>query len=202
MIAALHGTVSVLSGENAIIDVNGVGYEVAATPRLLSSLAQGQEVRLITETLVAETYIRLVAFQTIEERLTFRLLQTVQGVGAKAALAILSALTPADLFDAVEAGDKAMVARAQGVGPKLALRIVTELKGKCGGIVGAFPAVASPRATSAAAVDSPAEDAVAALVALGFDHGAARRTISTLPDLETSRTEDLITAGLKTLAAS
>jgi Holliday junction DNA helicase RuvA len=163
MIASLRGRLLSFSADNAVIDVGGVGYLVGASTRTLSGLgAIGDEVVLHTEMLVAEEFIRLVGFASAEERDWFRLLTSVQGVGARVALGILSALTGNDLHRAIMSGDKAMVARAQGVGPKLAQRIVNELKDKAGGIV--LGAATMPSAP----VGSHAADAVSALQNLGF----------------------------------
>ena len=162
MIAKLRGLLDSFGADHAVIDVRGVGYLIAASTRTLSQLgAIGGEVMLHTEMQVSEDAIRLIGFATAEERDWFRLLTSVQGVGARVALGILSALSNDELHRAIASGDKAMVARAQGVGPKLALRIVTELKDKAGGVVlGSAPAVAAPTGVSA--------DAVSALVNLGF----------------------------------
>jgi Holliday junction DNA helicase RuvA len=162
MIARLRGLLDSFSADHAVIDVQGVGYLVSASTRTLSQLgAIGDEVVLHTEMLVAEDFIRLVGFSTAEERDWFRLLNSVQGVGARVALAILSALSGDELHRAIASGDNAMVARAQGVGPKLAQRIVNELKDKAGGVVlGGAPA-AAPAAGAAS-------DAVSALLNLGF----------------------------------
>jgi Holliday junction DNA helicase RuvA len=136
MIAKLRGLLDSFTADHAVIDVQGVGYLVAASTRTLSQLgAIGDEVVLHTEMQVSEDDIRLIGFTSGEERDWFRLLTSVQGVGARVALAILSALTGDELHRAISSGDKAMVARAQGVGPKLAQRIVNELKDKAGGVV-------------------------------------------------------------------
>lgn len=162
MIAKLRGLLDSFTADHAVIDVNGVGYLVAASSRTLSSLgAIGDEVVLHTEMLVAEDSIRLVGFGSAEERDWFRLLTSVQGVGSRVALGILSALTGNDLHKAIASGDKAMVARAQGVGPKLAQRIVNELKDKAGGVV--LGAAATPQLAG-----NHAADAVSALANLGF----------------------------------
>jgi Holliday junction DNA helicase RuvA len=164
MIAKLRGLLDSFSADQAVIDVGGVGYLVFASTRTLSQLgAIGSEVVLHTEMQVSEDDIRLIGFATAEERDWFRLLTSVQGVGARVALAILSALTGDELHRAIAVGDKAMVARAQGVGPKLAQRIVNELKDKAGGLVlgSGGPAIAAPAGSFAA-------DAVSALQNLGF----------------------------------
>ena len=203
MIGYLRGTVFSLGEETAIIDVQGVGYELSATPRLLGRLTKGEEVSFAVETLVAETYIRLVGFEGETERQAFRLLQSVQGVGAKAALAVLQILTPGELMDAVAVGDKAAVARAQGVGPKLAQRVVTELKGKTTGLVQAADfKVAAPGAPIPQDVPPLRHDAVSALINLGYDPSAAGRAVAAVPVREAETVESLITEALKGLSAS
>lgn len=172
MIARLRGLLDGVSADHAVIDVAGVGYLVAASTRTLANLGPlGGEVVLHTEMLVAEDFIRLVGFSTAEERDWFRLLTSVQGVGARVALGILSALTGDELHRAVASGDQAMVARAQGVGPKLALRIVNELKDKAGGVV-LGPAGAAPAPQGLAA------DAVSALANLGFRPAEAAAAVA------------------------
>ena len=167
MIAKLTGTLDAVAADHAVIDVGGVGYLIGASTRTLGAIGQpGGQVTLHTEMLVAEDSIRLVGFGTAGERDWFRLLTSVQGVGARVALAILSILSPDDLARAVSAQDKAMVARASGVGPKLAERIVRELKDKTGGAV---PAAGGTIAAGGAAT----ADATAALLGLGFRPGEA-----------------------------
>ena len=173
MIAKLKGLLDSFTADHAVIDVQGVGYLVAASTRTLSALgAIGDEVVLHTEMQVSDDAIRLIGFATAEERDWFRLLTSVQGVGARVALAILSALTGDDLHRAIMSGDKAMVARSQGVGPKLAQRIVNELKDKAGGVVlgGGEAPVASPGSFSA--------DAVSALQNLGFRPAEASAAVA------------------------
>jgi Holliday junction DNA helicase RuvA len=174
MIARLRGTLASFGADNAVIDVGGVGYLVGASTRTLAALgAIGEEVVLHTEMQVSDDAIRLVGFATAEERDWFRLLTSVQGVGARVALAILSALTGDELHRAIASGDKAMVARAQGVGPKLALRIVNELKDRAGGVVlGSVSGVAAP-------TGSFASDAVSALLNLGFRPAEAAAAVAT-----------------------
>lgn len=164
MIAHLKGRLETTGVDTAVIDVGGVGYLVGASSRTLAALGPvGEGVMLHTEMLVGEDFIRLVGFATAAERDWFRLLTGVQGVGARVALAILSALEPGDLSRAIAAQDKAMVARANGVGPKLAERIVRELKDKVGGVaLGTSGAGALPVAGGVSA------DAVSALLNLGF----------------------------------
>ena len=162
MIAHLKGRLDAIGIDHAVIDVGGVGYLVGASSRTLSAIGTvGEAVMLHTEMLVGEDFTRLVGFASANERDWFRLLTGVQGVGARVALAILSALEPNDLARAIAAQDKAMVARANGVGPKLAERIVRELKDKIGGVELGGASV-SAAATGASA------DAVSALLNLGF----------------------------------
>lgn len=167
MIAKLKGRLDSTGLDHAIIDVGGVGYLVGASSRTLAALGTiGEAVTIHTEMLVAADSIRLVGFARAEERDWYRLLTHVQGVGSRVALAILSALEPLDLHRAVAMGDKAMIARANGVGPKLAQRIVNELKDKigaapAGGPVGAGGIAILPTGSFAA-------DALSALQNLGF----------------------------------
>ena len=163
MIARLRGLLDSFGADFAVIDVAGVGYFVSASTRTLSQLgAIGDEVVLHTEMLVSQDAIRLVGFSTASERDWFRLLIGVQGVGARVALAILSALAVDELHNAVASGDSLMVSRAQGVGPKLAQRIVNELKDKAGGVA------LGPGAGAPIPAGSHAQDAVSALLNLGF----------------------------------
>lgn len=171
MIARLAGSLLETTAEHAVVDVGGVGYLVAASTRTLSNLgAAGDAIVLHTEMLVAEDSIRLVGFGSAGERDWFRLLISVQGVGARVALAILSALSIDEVHRAVASGDSAMIARAQGVGPKLAQRIVNELKDKAGSIaLGAGAAPLKP---------GPAADAVSALLNLGFRPADANSAVN------------------------
>ena len=166
MIAKLRGVLDEVSAEHAIVDVGGVGYLVAASARTLGALGpKGGTVTLHTEMLVAEDSIRLVGFGSAAERDWFRLLTSVQGVGARVALAILSVLDPHELARAVAAQDKAVIGRANGVGPKLAQRIVNELKDKAG-LPAGITALGAPGAS--AAPPGVGADAVSALANLGF----------------------------------
>jgi Holliday junction DNA helicase RuvA len=172
VIAKLRGLLDTFGADHAVIDVAGVGYLVAASTRTLSQLgAIGDEVVLHTEMQVSDDAIRLIAFATGEERDWFRLLTSVQGVGSRVALAILSALSGDELHRAIASGDKAMVARAQGVGPKLAQRIVNELKDKAGGIVLGTAAPVVPAGSHGA-------DAVSALINLGFRPAEASSAVA------------------------
>ncbi len=174
MIAHLKGRLESTGVDYAVIDVGGVGYLVGASSRTLAAIGPvGEACILFTEMLVGEEFIRLVGFARAEERDWFRLLTGVQGVGARVALAILSALEPADLNRAIAAQDKAMVARANGVGPKLAERIVRELKDKAGGIALGPGGGAAPAAASGAGAD-----AVSALLNLGFRPAEASAAVA------------------------
>jgi Holliday junction DNA helicase RuvA len=174
MIAHLKGRLDSTGIDHAVIDVGGVGYLVGASARTLSAIGPvGEAAMLHTEMLVSEDSIRLVGFASADERDWFRLLTGVQGVGSRVALAILSALEPADLMRAIASGDKAMVARANGVGPKLAQRIVMELKDKVGGIAlatGPGGGIAPPAGAGA--------DAVSALLNLGFRPAEASAAVA------------------------
>lgn len=178
MIGRLRGLVDELGEDEAIIDVSGVGYVVRCGAKTLSRLpAVGEAAALHVETQWAEqTGITLYGFLTRDERAAFVTLKTIQGVGPKAALAVLDVLSPAELDAAVAREDRASVARANGVGPKLALRIITELKGKplTSGPVAAFHAQAHAPAASG---PTPAGEAVAALMGLQVAEPAARRAV-------------------------
>lgn len=177
MIAHLNGHLAATGSDHAVIDVNGVGYLVAASARTLAALGGiGEFVTIHTEMLVSEDSIRLMGFASAEERDWFRLLTSVQGVGAKVALAILSILSPAEARTAVARADAAMIARANGVGPKLAQRIVNELKDKAGGIALGGGAGAAVPASGAA------NDAVSALMNLGFKPAEASAAVNAASD--------------------
>lgn len=176
MIAHLKGLLVSTGLDTAVIEVAGVGYLVGMSSRSLAALGRtGEAVTVHTEMLVGEDFVRLMGFATASERDWFRLLTGVQGVGGKVALAILSALEPADLHRAVGMQDKAMVARANGVGPKLAERIVRELKDR----VGAIPAGGGV-AIGGVAMPSGghAEDAMSALGNLGFKPAEASMAVA------------------------
>jgi Holliday junction DNA helicase RuvA len=204
VIAKLTGIVDSIGDGFVVVDVNGVGYLVFCASRTLARLpAPGGSATLLIETHVREDHIHLYGFADDAERAWFRLLTTVQGVGARIGLAILSVLGPDDLARAIASQDKASVARANGVGAKLAGRIVLELKDKVPGFDGvsltAHPAVAGTPATGAA----PASDAVSALVNLGYRRLDAFGAVATAqkalgPDATVA---ELIRAGLKELGA-
>jgi Holliday junction DNA helicase RuvA len=171
MIAHLKGRLDSTGVDHAVIDVGGIGYLVGASARTLAAIGPvGEAATLFTEMLVAEDSIRLVGFARPDERDWFRLLTGVQGVGARVALAILSVLDPVDLARAIAAQDKAMIGRANGVGPKLAERIVRELKDKAGGVI-------PGTVTAVAAAGSAASDAVSALLNLGFRPAEANAAV-------------------------
>ena len=209
MIGKLRGQVDAVGADHAIIDVGGVGYEVACSSRTLSALpAPGEAVTLSIETHVREDAIKLYGFLTEAERGWFRLLQSVQGVGAKVALSILSTLDVGHLANAIALQDKSMVTRAPGVGPKVALRIVNELKDKApplalltSQVIGQAPSQANSLKGGGVA-PSPAAEAVSALLNLGYAPLQANAAISAAMAKagETARTEDLIRLGLKELA--
>jgi Holliday junction DNA helicase RuvA len=176
MIARLAGTVDSVGPDGAVIDVGGVGYLAFCSTRTIARLpAPGGAVRLLIETHVREDHIHLYGFIDAAERDWFRLLTTVQGVGARLALAILSAVPPEALALTIIAQDKAMLARADGVGPRLAARIVNELRDKIGGLAlaSASPAAPAPGGSLAIAEAGPAADAVSALVNLGYRRAEA-----------------------------
>jgi Holliday junction DNA helicase RuvA len=172
MFARLKGIVDDVAEDSLILDVGGVGYLVYCSSRTLGNLpGRGEAVRLEIETHVREDHIHLYGFADLSERDWFRLLTTVQGVGARVGLAILSVLPPDGLTQAIAAQDKAAVARANGVGPKLAQRIVTELKDKVGGM--ALGPVATKSDAAPPADAGASEDAVSALVNLGYGRSEA-----------------------------
>ena len=184
MIAQLRGTIVRTDDQQTILDVHGVGYAVNISGRTQGQLGtMAGEVTLLTEMQVREDSMTLFGFLDLAERDAFRLLITVQGVGAKAAMAILSVLSPSDLTNAIIAGDKAMVARADGVGPKIAQRVVNELGEKIGKIIsfGAALAIGNAGAGAAGGLDSAAAglfgDAVSALVNLGYGRAEAHSAV-------------------------
>ncbi len=174
MIARLTGTLAEIATDHCVLDVNGVGYLVLASTRTLSVIGPiGGNVMLFTELQVREDSMTLFGFGSAGERDWFRILTGVQGVGGKVALNILSALDPDELSRAVAGQDKAMVARANGVGPKLAERIVRELKDKVGGV-----ALGSAGAVPASGGGGHGADAVSALTGLGFKPGEANAAVA------------------------
>jgi Holliday junction DNA helicase RuvA len=206
MIGKLTGTIDEIGTDFAVIDVGGVGYVVNCAARVLSQLPQpGSRASLFVETQMREDAIKLFGFTTSEEREWFRLLQTVQGVGAKVALSILSTQSISDLARAVAFEDKAQVGRAQGVGPKLAARIVAELKDKAAAISaplhvarGEGAVVGFTRPAGAAA------EAVSALVNLGYAQAQASQAIAAVVAREGKdlALQALIREGLRALSTA
>ena len=202
MIARLKGTVEAVDDGSAVIDVNGVGYLVSASSRTLRDLVVGQTATVLVETIVREDAIALYGFLDTAERDWFRILTTVQGVGARVALSILSTLSPDEIARAIAAGDKASLSRPAGVGPKLAARLATELKDKAAAF-GVAPAPAraasSPAPVTGGSVN---EDAVSALVNLGYRRveafGAVARVTQRLG--EAAQLDAVIRAGLQELS--
>jgi len=204
MIGKLKGIVDSYGEDNIVLDVNGVGYLVHCSARTLQSLpAPGEAATLSIETYVREDQIKLFGFLSDPEREWFRLLQTVQGVGAKVALAVLGTLRPAELATAIATRDKAMVARTPGVGPKVAERIVTELKDKAPAFADIDPAVVHLAGSlDEKRAPKPVADAVSALVNLGYGQPQAAAAIAAAARNagEGADTATLIRQGLKELA--
>ena len=203
MIGKLRGMVDSVDDETLILDVNGVGYLVAASARTLRALpAAGEAAELLIETHVREDAIRLYGFLTATERDWFRLLQSVQGVGAKVALGILGALSTEALSVAVARQDRAMMARAPGVGPKLAARLVLELKDKAPASADPDFAGAETGRERASRLSRAAEDAILALVGLGYGQPQAAAAVARISAQlgQDAQTAALVRAGLKELA--
>ena len=199
MIAKLTGLLDDFGPDWAVIDVNGVGYLVHCSVKTLAALGvRGDRVTLHTELQVSENDMRLIGFGSAGEREWFRLLTGVQGVGSKMALAVLSALSTEELQRACAGGDVAMVSRAQGVGTKIATRIVNELKDKAGGL----PTVPGAPGVAAAPAGSASADAVSALQNLGFKPNVATDAVArALDELgDGAGLNDLVRAALKRVA--
>jgi Holliday junction DNA helicase RuvA len=199
MIAKLTGRIDALEADRCVVDVGGVGYLVHASTRTLAALPPPPaEARLLVETQVREDAILLFGFADPAERDWFRLLTTVQGVGAKVALAILSTLAPRDLAGAIAAGDRAGLTRAPGVGPRLAVRLLTELRERATAMPSgpAFAAVSPPPAVGAEA------DALSALVNLGYRRPEAQSALARVVDRlgHDAKLDALIRDSLKELA--
>jgi Holliday junction DNA helicase RuvA len=208
MIGKLRGIVDSVGPDHVIVDVNGVGYEVACSARTLSALpAPGGAVTLSIETHVREDAIKLYGFLSESERGWFRLLQSVQGVGAKVALSILSTLDIGSLARSIALQDKAMITRAPGVGPKVAVRIINELKDKTpppgfSAIPAAVLTGSDQQPAASNAGGHAISDAVSALINLGYAPAQAHAAIAAaLPKVgDPPKTEELIRLGLKELA--
>ncbi|WP_343312738.1 Holliday junction branch migration protein RuvA [Brucella sp. BE17] len=180
MIGKLKGVIDEIADDHAIIDVHGVGYVAFCSARTLGNLGGiGEAAVLFIETYVREDMIRLYGFATQLEREWFRLLQNVQGVGAKVALAVLGTLSPPELANAIALRDLAMVSRAPGVGKKVAERIVTELKNKAPAFAGeASGTIGLKQELGAGAASAPVADAVSALANLGYSRDQAANAVA------------------------
>jgi Holliday junction DNA helicase RuvA len=204
MIGKLRGMIDSYGEDHVILDVQGVGYVVHCSARTLTALPRTGEAAILSiETHVREDMIRLYGFRADSEREWFRLLQTVQGVGAKVALGILSALEPGALATAIGTQDKAMVARAPGVGPKLAARIVAELKDKAPVFGHVDPAVVRlAGAVEENSAPRPVADAVSALVNLGYPQAQASAAVASAVKQagEAAEAAQLIRLGLREMA--
>lgn len=204
MIGKLRGVIDSYGEDYVILDVGGVGYQVHCASRTLQALPTAGEAAVLSiETHVREDQIRLFGFRTDAEREWFRLLQTVQGVGAKVALAVLSTLPPADLANAIALRDRAAVARTPGVGPKVAERIVTELRDKAPAFAAVDPAaVQLSGAIEERRAPQPVSDAISALINLGYGQPQASAAIASAMRSagEGAETAHLIRLGLKELS--
>jgi Holliday junction DNA helicase RuvA len=204
VIGKLKGLIDSYGEDYVILDVQGVGYQVHCSARTLQALPQaGEGAVLSIETYVREDQIKLFGFRSDMEREWFRLLQTVQGVGAKVALAVLSTLPPADLANAIALRDKTAVARTPGVGPKVAERIVSELKDKAPAFASVDPVIAQLAGSlDDRNVPHPVSDAISALVNLGYGQPQAAAAIAAASRSagESAETAQLIRLGLKELA--
>ncbi|MBL27072.1 MAG: Holliday junction branch migration protein RuvA [Rhodospirillaceae bacterium] len=201
MIAKLRGLLDSVGTDWAVIDVGGVGYLVFCSGRTLRSLpGLGETARLFTETHVREDHIHLYGFIDADERAWFRLLQKVQGVGARMALSILSVLSPGQIVQAIAAGDRAAFTQVSGIGPRTAARILAELKDTVASQ--GFPASTDDAVTTAPKGEPASEEAVSALVNLGYGRseafGAVAAASRSLGD--DANLESLIRSGLKELA--
>ena len=182
MIGKLKGSIDEIGEDHVTVDVHGVGYVAYCGARTLAAIGgPGEAVVLFIETIVREDMIRLYGFATAAERDWFRLLQTVQGVGSKVALAVVGTLPPGDLANAVALQDKAMVARAPGVGPKVAARIVAELKDRAPAFSGpgAEESFGLKRDIGGGTASAPVADAVSALTNLGYSRDQAASAVAT-----------------------
>jgi Holliday junction DNA helicase RuvA len=205
MIGKLKGMVDAFGDDHVLIDVGGVCYEAFCSSKTLAALPRvGEPTVLFIDMLVREDMIRLYGFANETEKAWFRLLTTVQGVGARVAVAILSTLTPSELASAIALQDKSMVGRASGVGPKLAQRIVSELKGKVPEL-GALDAgvLGLQAALGEGAAKSNITDAVSALTNLGYSSAQASAAVARVvgKEGEDAATEKLIRLGLKELSS-
>ncbi|MCR9136288.1 MAG: Holliday junction branch migration protein RuvA [Alphaproteobacteria bacterium] len=204
MIGKLKGTIDEIGEDHVLIDVHGVCYVAFCSTRTLSGLGQAGEAAVLhIETFVREDQLKLFGFATALEREWFRLLQSVQGVGAKVALAVLSTLSAADLANAIALQDKAMVSRAPGIGPKVAQRIITELKTKAPAFAGdASGTIGLKQELGEGVAAGPVSDAVSALSNLGYSRDQAANAVAqALKNAgESADSATLIRLGLKELS--
>jgi holliday junction DNA helicase RuvA len=203
MIGKLKGRIDSTGPDWVMVDVNGVVYFVSCSSKTLGVLpGVGEAAEVYTDMLVSQDNIRLVGFATVLEKEWFKLLQSVQGVGARVALAILSVLGPGDLASAIALQDKAMIGRANGVGKKLAERIVLELKDKAPAYTAADIGLSAIAAELAAPKTTAVTDAVSALVNLGYGQSQAALAVSAAmrKNGDDQPTEKLIRLALKELA--
>ncbi|MEM1378280.1 MAG: Holliday junction branch migration protein RuvA [Pseudomonadota bacterium] len=202
MIGKLKGTVDEVAEDHVVVDVHGVGYVAHCSTRTLGGLSAGDAAVLFIETYVREDQLKLFGFTTQLEREWFRLLQSVQGVGAKVALAILSTLTPSDLANAIALQDKAMVARAPGIGPKVAQRIVTELKNKAPAFAGDAANIGLKQEIGEGVASGGVSAAVSALSNLGYSREQAANAVAAAIQKAGDDADEatLIRMGLKELA--
>ena len=204
MIGKLKGTIDEIGEDHVVVDVHGVGYVAFCSSRTLGRLGSpGEAVILFIETYVREDQFRLFGFLSALEREWFRLLQSVQGVGSKVALAVLSTLTPGEIANAIALQDKTSISRAPGVGPKVAIRIVTELKNKAPAFAGeAAASIGLKQELGEGVAAAPVSDAVSALTNLGYSRDQAANAIAAALKNggEGADSAKLIRLGLKELA--
>jgi holliday junction DNA helicase RuvA len=178
MIGKLKGTVDEIGDDYVLLDCHGVCYLAFCSARTLSKLNVGEAAVLLIETYVREDQLKLFGFTTALEREWFRLLQVVQGVGSKVALAVLSTLSPSDLANAIALQDKTAVSRAPGVGPKVAIRILTELKNKAPAFAGEASNIGLKQEIGEGVASAPVADAVSALTNLGYSRDQAANAVA------------------------
>jgi Holliday junction DNA helicase RuvA len=203
MIGKLKGTIEEIGEDYVLVDVHGVCYVAYCSARTLSKLGSvGEACILFIETYVREDQIRLFGFMTALEREWFNIVQTVQGVGAKVALALLSTLTPTELANAIALQDRAAVSRAPGVGPKVAMRIVTELKNKAPAFAGDAANIGLKQELGEGVAAAPVADAVSALTNLGYSRDQAANAVAAALKTagEGADSAKLIRLGLKELS--
>ncbi|MDR7146296.1 Holliday junction branch migration protein RuvA [Rhizobium sp. BE258] len=203
MIGKLKGTIEEIGEDYVLVDVHGVCYVAHCSGRTLSKLGSvGEACVLFIETYVREDQLKLFGFMSVLEREWFNLLQSVQGVGAKVALAVLSTLTPPELANAIALQDKTAVSRAQGVGPKVAVRIVTELKNKAPAYAGEAMNIGLKQELGEGVASAPVADAVSALTNLGYSRDQAANAVAAAMKTagEGADSAKLIRLGLKELA--